>query len=251
MNSQPAILIRGLCKTFDMHEVISNCSMTVEKGKIYGFLGKNGAGKTTIFKILTGLQKPTMGEVNVLGTNIMTKNTDYLRYIGSLIETPIFYDHLSAAQNLEVHLEYMNLGFENIDNTLNMVGLSNTSNMPVSQFSLGMRQRLAIARAMIHKPKLLILDEPINGLDPIGIRYMRDLFRQYVNDNDATIILSSHILSEIESVADVIGVIADGKIIKESPMNKIKSEHKNDIEDYLINLMNGDLGNEKTYVFGN
>ena len=176
MSNELAISTKQLTKTFNGKEVIRGCNISVEKGTIYGFIGKNGAGKTTIIKTLLGLLKPTTGEVTVLGFNPVKNNLEVLRHTGSLVETPIFYEHLSAASNLQIHLEYMGMDNTNIEDVLNMVGLVNAGAQPVSSFSLGMRQRLGIARALVHKPELLILDEPINGLDPVGIKEMRELF---------------------------------------------------------------------------
>lgn len=190
---------KNLCKVFAGKEVIHNCTMSVERGTIYGFLGKNGAGKTTVFKILLGLLKPTMGKVSVLGMDSSKNNLEVLRRTGSLIETPIFYEHLSAMDNLQLHLDYMEINGGEIAETLKMVGLSNVGTQAVSTFSLGMRQRLAIARAIVHKPELLILDEPVNSLDPVGIKEMRELFCELVKQQNITILLSSHILSAFES----------------------------------------------------
>ena len=180
MSTEQAIHTKGLCKSFGKNEVLRKCSLTVEKGTIYGFLGINGAGKTTMFKILTGLLTPTLGEVQVLGKDVTVQKADILRHIGSMIDVPVFYEHLSAKENLNIHLAYMGVKKADTETTLSKVGLQSVGNQPVSEFSLGMRQRLAIARAMVHQPKLLILDEPFNGLDPVGIREMRDLFKSLV-----------------------------------------------------------------------
>lgn len=241
--NEPAVKVKGLTKAFQGREVIHNCSMTVGKGTIYGFLGKNGAGKTTVFKIITGLLSPTSGEVKILGMNVTRHNTDILSRIGSLIETPIFYDHLSATENLEIHLSYMNKSNSNIDNTLSLVGLNGTGNQPVGEFSLGMRQRLAIARAVVHEPELLILDEPVNGLDPMGIREMRELFIDLTQNKGMTILLSSHILSEIEQTADMVGVIVDGVVVKEVSLADVKQSSPNGLENYFIEIVNGGHAN--------
>lgn len=234
-----AIRTNHLVKCFGQNEVIKDCSMCIEKNTIYGFLGANGAGKTTIFKLLTGLLNPDSGSVQVLGFNMLENRDKILSQIGSLIETPTFYEHLSARKNLEIHLAYMgNPGFE-IDTVLHMVGLSGVGEKAVSKFSLGMRQRLGIARALIHQPEILILDEPINGLDPMGIRQIRELFLSLVKENGMTILLSSHIISEIEHIADKVGVIVDGKMVCESDLEQIKSEYKGSLEDYFFTIMSG------------
>lgn len=251
MNNTLVIETKNLTKTFLKKEVINGCNMSVEKGTIYGFLGANGAGKTTVFKLLSGLLTPTMGKVQVLGMDIVSQRDNILSEIGTLIETPIFYEHLSATENLEIHLAYMGENRRDIADVLLKVGLNNTGVQPVSTFSLGMRQRLAIARAIIHKPKLLILDEPINGLDPMGIREMRDLFVELVKTQGMTILISSHILTEIEHIADTIGVIANGTIIREVSMVKVKDEYPSGLEDYFMGIMTGrkrhGYKNENTY----
>lgn len=237
MNNSLAIETKNLTKTFLGKEVIRSCNMNVQKGTIYGILGANGAGKTTVFKLLSGLLTPTMGTVQVLGMDIISQRYRILSEIGTLIETPIFYEHLSAIENLEMHLAYMGKNNNDITAILSKVGLNNTGFQSVSTFSLGMRQRLAIARAIIHKPNLLILDEPINGLDPMGIREMRDLFVELVKTQGMTLLISSHILTEIEHIADTIGVIVDGTIIKEVSMAKIKAEYPSGLEDYFMDIM--------------
>ncbi|MBB4825579.1 ABC-2 type transport system ATP-binding protein [Sporosarcina luteola] len=239
MNNHPAVKVENLTKTFDGKELIKNCNMTVPKGTIYGFLGVNGAGKTTVFKMLSGLLTPTMGNVKILDMDVISQRSEVLRNIGTIIETPIFYEHLSAIENLEIHLAYMEGGDTDIDSVLTQVGLTNTGKQPVSKFSLGMRQRLAIARAIIHKPKLLILDEPINGLDPIGIREMRELFLDLVHTEEITVLISGHILSEIEHLADTIGVIVNGSVIQEVSLAKVKAEYPNGLEDFFMEIMNG------------
>lgn len=232
-----AIQTKNLVKSFGPDKVIKDCSMCVEQGTIYGFLGANGAGKTTIFKLLTGLLTPDCGSIEILKMN-MTKNcNELLSQIGSLIEAPVFYEHLSAEKNLELHSAYMGVSGIGVQKALKITGLSGTGEKAVSKFSLGMRQRLGIARALIHQPKILILDEPINGLDPMGIKEIRELFLKLSKENGMTILLSSHILSEIEHIADKIGVIADGKILCEHNVSEIKAEYKGSLEDYFFTLM--------------
>lgn len=240
----PAVKIRGLTKAFGGREVIQNCSMTVEKGDIYGFLGKNGAGKTTVFKILLGLLQPTAGEATVLGLDSVKGNLDILKRTGSLIETPIFYEHLSATENLQIHLDYMDYPNADIVGTLELVGLPKVGSQPVSTFSLGMRQRLAIARALIHKPELLILDEPVNGLDPVGIKEMRELFCKLVKEREITILLSSHILSEIEQTANRIGVIVNGTVVQEVMPQEIRKQYSGGLEEYFMTITKGGTENE-------
>ncbi|CRK83858.1 ABC transporter ATP-binding protein [Neobacillus massiliamazoniensis] len=241
MENETSVKISGLVKTFNQKEVIKNCNMTVSKGSVYGLLGVNGAGKTTIFKMLMGLLQPTAGHIEIFGKDIQVDKNSILRNVGSMIETPIFYEHLSAIENLEIHLSYMGIQNTDIQKTLGIVGLHDIGNQPVSEFSLGMRQRLGIARAIIHQPKLLILDEPINGLDPVGIREMRKLFQDLVKIHDMTVLVSSHILSEIEHIADVIGIIADGSIVEEIELSTIEKDFAEGLEEYFFNIVNGGM----------
>ena len=246
MNKSLAVQTKKLTKVFPGNEAVKNCSINVERGTIYGLLGPNGAGKTTLFKIISGLLTPTMGNAQVLGKDIVSERDIILSEIGTIIETPIFYEHLSAAKNLGIHLAYMKKKPEDIDTVLSKVGLSNTGVQPVFKFSLGMRQQLAIARAIIHKPQLLILDEPINGLDPMGIREMRDFFIALVKEQNMTLLISSHILTEIEHIADTIGIIKDGTIVREVSMAKLKSESPSGLEDYFMDIMTGRIESENT-----
>ncbi|MDQ1143431.1 ABC-2 type transport system ATP-binding protein [Bacillus sp. SORGH_AS 510] len=241
MDYEFAVKISGLVKTFNQKEVIRNCNMTVSKGSVYGLLGVNGAGKTTIFKLLLGLLHPTAGHIEIFGKDIRVGKNNILRDVGSMIETPIFYEHLSAIENLEIHLSYMGIQNTDIQKTLEIVGLHDIGNQPVAQFSLGMRQRLGIARAIIHHPKLLILDEPINGLDPVGIREMRELFQELVKKHDITILVSSHILNEIEQISDVIGIIEEGSIIKEVELSNIERDIADGLEGYFFSIVNGGM----------
>ncbi|CAM4335260.1 ABC transporter ATP-binding protein [Paenibacillus tarimensis] len=239
MSNSFAVRTERLVKTFEGVEIIKGCTMSIPHGTIYGFLGPNGAGKTTVMKMLTGLLRPTAGRAEVLGMDVVTHRDQILRNIGAIIEVPIFYEHLSASENLSMHLAYM--GAEGIDITkaLSSVGLEHTGELPVSKFSMGMRQRLGIARALIHRPKLLILDEPINGLDLMAIRDIRTLFTDLVQNHGMTILLSSHIVSEIELIADIVGIIADGTVKLEVRLSEMKTQYPGGLEDYFIDVMSG------------
>lgn len=220
-----------LTKVFEGKEVVSSVNMSVQKGEIYGFLGPNGAGKTTVMKMMTNLIKPTSGEIEIFGGRLTDQSYEVLKRIGSIIEYPIFYDKLTARETLELHCEYM--GYYNqkeIDRVLEMVSLVNTGNKRVKEFSLGMKQRLGIARAIITKPELLILDEPTNGLDPQGIKEMRELFRMLCKEYGITIIVSSHILGEIEQLADTIGVINNGRLVNEISLAQLTRSQTDYIE---------------------
>ena len=237
--NEKILKVRNVAKAFDGREMIHGMNLSVERGMIYGLLGVNGSGKTTTFKMITGLLRPDSGEIIFSGTSVSGQDKGFLREMGILIETPVFYEHLSARENLELHLQYMGCGVDKIEEVLNRAGLQNTGRQPVSKFSLGMRQRLAIARAISHGPKLLVLDEPVNGLDPVGIRQMRELFLSLARESGMTLLVSSHILSEIEHVADRVGVLADGFIAKEVSMDQVRKDCPEGLEDYFFNIMNG------------
>lgn len=228
---KPIIKLMDVTKDYNGKEVVKNVSMEIKKGQIYGFLGPNGAGKTTIMKMILNLVKPTVGRIEVFGETLQEDSYEYLKNIGSIIEFPIFYDYLTAYQNLELHCEYMGYyDFAKIHEVLDMVDLKGIEKKVVSEFSMGMKQRLGIARAMLTNPKLLILDEPINGLDPIGIKQIRELLIRLKKEYGTTILISSHIISEIEHIADEIGVINDGVLVREVDMETVRHDNVQYIE---------------------
>ena len=241
---QIVISASNLSKAFAGKEVIRNCNLSVERGSIYGFLGRNGAGKTTVFKLLLGLLRPTAGTVSVLGLDSARDNPEVLRRTGSLIETPVFYEHLTAKENLRLHMSYMGLEDRDVEAALVQVGLPGTGTQPVSTFSLGMRQRLAIARAIVHKPEVLILDEPVNGLDPVGMREMRLLFRRLAEEQGVTILLSSHLLPELEQAADRIGILVDGTVVQEVELAELRRRYPSGMEEYFLSVLKGGSGHE-------
>ncbi|MGG2064140.1 ABC transporter ATP-binding protein [Bacillus sp. S14(2024)] len=220
-----------LTKVFHGKEIISNVNMHVKQGEIYGFLGPNGAGKTTIMKMITNLIKPTSGEIEIFGEKLTDTSYEVLKRMGTIIEYPIFYEKLTARENLYLHCEYMGYYDKKaIDRALDLVNLHNVDDKQVKDFSLGMKQRLGIARAITTKPELLILDEPINGLDPIGIKELRELFKILCKEYGITLLVSSHILGEMEQMADTIGVIQNGKLIKEISMKSINGKQTEYVE---------------------
>ena len=239
MNTQKVIQVNNLTKCFGEKEVLRDCSMTLSRGTIYGLLGMNGAGKTTLFKLLTGLLCPDYGSIEILGSDMLKERDKMLARIGSLIEAPVFYEHLSARKNLELHLSYMDTAGMGAEKALQMVGLTGIGEKAVSAFSLGMRQRLGIARAIVHEPELLVLDEPINGLDPMGVKQMRELFVNLVREKKTTILFSSHILSETEHIADTVGVLSGGKIVDEADLKELKERKQGSLEDYFFTIMTG------------
>lgn len=218
-----AIELEGIYKNIEGREILRNVSMKIKKGSIYGFLGPNGSGKTTVMKIILNLLKPDAGGIKILGERVGSESYNYLKSIGSIIEYPVFYESSTASENLKLHCQYM--GYYNlnkIDELLELVGLAHADNKKVSGFSLGMRQRLGIARALITNPEILILDEPINGLDPIGIKEIRELLLKVNSETGTTIFISSHILSEIDSISDTVAFIKNGMILKEIEMKEIE-----------------------------
>lgn len=229
---------RDLVKSYRGNIVVDHADIHVKKGEIYGFVGPNGAGKSTMMKMLLNLAKPDSGEIYIFGEKIGYRNGnkignhyECLKRIGSIIESPYFYEKNTARQNLELHCEYM--GFHNkerIEEVLQLVDLRNIEGKAVSHYSMGMKQRLAIARAILTKPEFLILDEPINALDPEGIREMRTLFCRINQEYGTTIFISSHILSEVEQIADTIGIIQKGKLLKEISMSEIHHYQTNYID---------------------
>ncbi len=210
-------------KTIGGKNLVNNVDLHVKKGEIYGFLGPNGAGKTTVMKMITNLWKPTSGTIEIFGETLSPKSYEVLKRMGSIIEFPVFYDRMTGYGNLKLHCEYM--GYYNhgsIENALDMLGLADASDKPVKNYSLGMKERLGIARAILSKPELLILDEPTNGLDPVGIKQIRDLLKTLCAEYGITIMISSHILSEMESIADTIGIINHGMLMEEIGIKEIE-----------------------------
>ena len=226
--NENVVEINNLCKTYKDTKAVSHVNMTIKKGDVYGFIGRNGAGKSTTLKMIVGLIFPTSGQIKLFGES-RNKFTD--RRIGSLIENPGLYPNLSAYDNMELKAIAMGLkDKEKIIELLNLVKLDFKSKKIVKKFSLGMKQRLAIALALLGNPDLLILDEPINGLDPEGIRQIREVI-QYLNENKKmTIIISSHILGELSKVATRYGIIRDGQMIEEISAKELDQKCR----DYLL-----------------
>lgn len=218
----------GLRKSYKGNVVVNDVNIHVPKGAIYGFVGPNGAGKSTVMKMILNLIQPEAGEVQLFGEKVTDQSYEVFKRVGSIIENPYFYEKMTARQNLELHCDYM--GFPNkerIDEVLQMVDLQNVEGKQIRHYSLGMKQRLAIARAILARPEFLILDEPINALDPEGIREMRTLFQRLNREDGTTIFISSHILSEVDLIADTIGIIQHGKLLTELPIEEI---HKRQTE---------------------
>lgn len=203
-----------LCKSFKTQKAVNKVSLNIIKGTVYGLLGPNGAGKSTTLKMLTGILSPTAGKIYFNGK---PWSREILSEIGALIESPPIYDNLSARENLKVKSLLLGVDEKRIDEVLQIVSLTKTGKKKAGQFSMGMKQRLGIAMALLGKPKLLILDEPTNGLDPIGIEELRELIRSFP-EQGITVILSSHILSEVQLIADYVGIISNGILGYEGPL---------------------------------
>jgi lantibiotic transport system ATP-binding protein len=206
---------KNLSKRFKRQRAVNNISLSVKENSVYGLLGPNGAGKSTMLKMITGILKPTSGEILFSGHKWSRKD---LAYIGALIESAPLYENLTARENLKVRTLLLGIPDKCIDEVLEIVDLKYTGKKRASEFSMGMKQRLGIAIALLNKPKLLILDEPTNGLDPIGIQDLRKLISSFPKQG-ITVILSSHILSEVEQIADYIGIISNGVLGYEAKIN--------------------------------
>ncbi|GHN01073.1 ABC transporter ATP-binding protein [Cytophagales bacterium WSM2-2] len=222
-----------LLETRDLHykfssaeTVLNSISLQVEERSIYGFLGPNGAGKTTTLKLILGLLKKQQGSISIFGKSLEQNRTDFLSKIGSLIESPSLYGHLTARENLEVFRKIYRSPHERIDAVLKLVALENTGKKKAGQFSLGMKQRLGIALALLHSPSLLILDEPTNGLDPNSIIEMRELLKKLNQELGITILISSHLLAEIEKLVTHVGVINKGSVAFQGTLEELKSHQQ-------------------------
>lgn len=252
MNS--ILSIKDLEKYYEDSPVLKSINININEGEIYGLLGRNGAGKTTIMKIILGLTKPTKGKVILLGSDTSTdKGKEVLKNIGCIIESPGFYSNLTATENLMIFAKLRGDSENSVKEALKLVNLPYNDKKLFGKYSLGMKQRLAIANAIMHKPKVLILDEPINGLDPIGIAEVRDLIKS-LKENGTTILISSHILPELENLADRIGIINDGNLIDEINLEEWNSHNEFGVKIYVdktqeaINLLSKNGVNSEQMV---
>ena len=224
--SEFLIETKQLTKVYGEQTAVNSVNLHVKKGRIYGLLGRNGAGKTTIMKMILGLTPITSGEVDVFGQNIKGKEKRIYPRIGAIIETPGFYPNLTGTENLEIFAKLRGTAAPNaVKTALEVVGLPYKDKKLFSKYSLGMKQRLGIANAILHDPELLILDEPTNGLDPIGIPEVRNFIKDLSTERGKTILISSHILSEIELLADDIGIIDHGVLLEESSMDELQRKN--------------------------
>lgn len=232
------IKTNSLTKVYGEQVCVNNLNMQVFDQRIYGFLGPNGAGKSTTLKMILGLARPTKGEIDIFGKRVNNKNRiEILRDVGSLIESPSYYGHLTARENLKIFATLLDVPNSNIDEVLQIVRLDKQQSKKVSQFSLGMKQRLGIASALLSFPKLLILDEPTNGLDPAGIQEMRELIKSLPKQYGMTVIVSSHLLSEVDQMAEDIGIIANGKLMYQGELNRLHDKDSSkSLEEIFLDL---------------
>ena len=213
---------RQLTKSYGKLTAVSNISLHIPKGRVYGFLGPNGAGKSTTMKMFLGLTSPTSGYFTIDGKTLSSERIPVLKKIGSLIEAPAFYGNLTGEENLDIVRRILGLPQSSIREALELTGLAQHGNRQVKKYSLGMKQRLGLAEALIGKPPILILDEPTNGLDPVGIHEIRTLIRSLPKQYGCTVLVSSHLLSEIELLADDIGILNHGRLLFEGTMEALR-----------------------------
>ena len=227
---QTVIETKALCKQYGPHTAVDHVELHVPQGCVYGFIGPNGAGKSTTMKMLLGLIHPTAGRVRLLGQELTEKSRlPLLRQTGSLIESPAGYLHLTAQENLEIVADLKGVPHKDIGRVLDIVHLTQDRNRRVGQYSLGMKQRLGIAMALLGSPKLLILDEPTNGLDPAGIQEMRALIRNMPAATGVTVLISSHLLGEMEQMVEQVGIIDHGHILFEGPLTELQRHSRGNV----------------------
>ncbi|MFJ7736945.1 ABC transporter ATP-binding protein [Lysinibacillus sp. NPDC097287] len=212
----------NLSKSFGKERAVAGLDLKIRKGEIYGFLGPNGAGKTTTIRMLLGLMKPTSGKIKIFQKDVMKERIEILSKIGSLVENPSYYPHLTAYENLEALRKILGVPKSRIDEVLAIVRLTEAANKKVKGFSLGMKQRLGIAASLLHNPELLILDEPTNGLDPSGIIEIRNLIKRLPSEYGMTVVISSHLLSEIDQMATTVGIVSKGKLIFQDSIDAMR-----------------------------
>jgi len=219
---ESVISTAAITKLFRAKTAVRDVSLQVEAGSVYAFLGPNGAGKSTTIRMLLGLIQPSCGEIAMFGLDLRRHRGDILARTGSLVESPSVYEHLSARENLEIPRRILNAPRSDIDRVLQIVGLESVSRRLVGGFSLGMKQRLGLAQALLGKRELLILDEPTNGLDPAGIQEMRSLIRRLPAEHGVTVFLSSHLLNEVEQMATHVGMLSQGELVFQGTVGELE-----------------------------
>ena len=225
MTKSPALVIRHLNKTIGKRPILKDVSLECLPGEVFGFLGPNGAGKTTTIRLICGLIREDSGEIEICGTNLRKNFEKAMSCVGAIVENPEHYRHLTGWQNLQLYRN-MRPGIteERMKEVVTLVGLENRIHEQVRRYSLGMRQRLGVAQALLHNPKLLILDEPTNGLDPAGIRQLRDILKKTAHEEGTAVLVSSHLMSEMELMCDRVGLIVNGEIREIKPIDSLIQE---------------------------
>ncbi|WP_164667326.1 ABC transporter ATP-binding protein [Virgibacillus doumboii] len=243
---EPVLSLKNVHKKIGKHHIIDDVSFDVYPGEIFGFLGPNGAGKTTTIRMIVGLTNVTKGDITISGQSIVKDFKKAIGHVGTIVENPEMYKYLTAEKNL-IHFGRMsnNVTKEDIQKRLELVRLSHVKNEKVRKFSLGMKQRLGIAQAMLHNPDVLILDEPTNGLDPAGVKEMRDYLRRVAKEENVAILISSHLLSEIELICDRFAIIQEGKIAK---VENVKEESEKALSASHFMLETNDAGRAKELI---
>lgn len=261
--SDSILEIKNVSKYYGKTKVVDNVSFDVKKGEIFGFLGPNGAGKTTTIKMILGLLSIDEGNIKINGYDVKKDFENAMEYIGGIVENPDMYGYMSAVDNLKLFAKIRNVDYSEVYKSLELVGLQKSMNQKISKYSLGMKQRAGLALSLLHSPKILILDEPTNGLDPVGIKDLRDILKKLAKEKNTAVLVSSHILSEMELMCDRVAVIDKGKIVKVESLSQSENEAdkktvqcviKVKQQDKAINILKEKLNkqakiqNEKIYV---
>ena len=239
MDKKIILQTKNLSKRFKKDYVVKNLNIEVQQGDIYGFLGPNGAGKTTTLKLILGFLTATEGDAYIHGKSIKDNKNEVLKSIGAMIETPKFYDNLTGRKNLQIIAELYGEGAKSrVNEVLEIVEMKDAENKKVKEYSMGMKQRLGIARAFLNDPQLIILDEPTNGLDPYGMKSIRELIIKLAKKYSKTFIVSTHLLNEVELMCNKVGIIHNGSLIEQMDMRELEEKKSKDIsfEDYFISL---------------
>lgn len=232
--------IQNLSKKIKGSFIVNDINFDLKDGDIFGFLGPNGAGKSTTIKMILGLVKPSSGNVWINGFSILEDKEKALMNIGAMVESPSFYGYMSGYDNLKLYANLYKLSNSRIDEVLELVNLNNDKNKKVRHYSLGMKQRLGIARAFLNDPKLVILDEPTNGLDPVGIIEIRNLIKKLAKDNNVTFLICSHILSEMQSICNKVAIINKGSVLIDGNVTDLLNKSGfSKLEDYYMSVLEG------------
>lgn len=224
-NHETVLSVSGLGKIIGGRQIVQNISFEVRAGEIFGFLGPNGAGKTTTIRMLVGLTRPSAGSITIAGYDLKKEFIRAISYVGCIVENPELYPYLTGYENLELFVRMANLSYKRIEEVIEQVQLSGRIHDPVKTYSLGMKQRLGIAQALLNQPKLLILDEPTNGLDPAGIRDMRSFIRRLAREEGISVLISSHILHEVQALCDRVAIISNGQLIYTGSLDQLSEDY--------------------------